>query len=67
MTDKNPSDNATPATQNEAPGDGAAAQSTDKGNGKAEKQKDPVRRWTFILLIVAAALLVWYLRSNGYV
>lgn len=26
--------------------------------------KDPVRRWTFILLAVAAVLLAWYLRSD---
>jgi multidrug resistance efflux pump len=31
----------------------------------AEKApKDPVRRWTFILLIAAALLLAWYLRSD---
>jgi len=29
-----------------------------------EKAVDPVRRWTFIILIVSAALLVWYLRSD---
>jgi multidrug resistance efflux pump len=26
--------------------------------------KDPVKRWTVIILIVCAALLVWYLRSD---
>jgi multidrug resistance efflux pump len=26
--------------------------------------KDPVRRWTFILLMVIAALLAWYLRAD---
>lgn len=30
----------------------------------AAKAKDPVRRWTFILLIVIAALLAWYLRAD---
>jgi multidrug resistance efflux pump len=30
----------------------------------AEKQKDPVKRWTFILLIATGALLVWYLRAD---
>jgi multidrug resistance efflux pump len=29
-----------------------------------QKQKDPVKRWTMILLIVCAVLLVWYLRSD---
>ena len=28
------------------------------------KQKDPVRRWTFIILILCAVLLAWYLRSD---
>ena len=26
--------------------------------------KDPVRKWTVILLVICAALLVWYLRSD---
>jgi multidrug resistance efflux pump len=29
-----------------------------------KKQQDPVRRWTFIILIVCGALLVWYLRAD---
>lgn len=29
-----------------------------------EQGKDPVRRWTMIILIVCAALLVWYVRSD---
>jgi len=33
-------------------------------NAPAEKQKDPVRRWTLILLVVAAVLLFWHLRSD---
>jgi multidrug resistance efflux pump len=33
-------------------------------NGAAGKQKDPVRRWTLILLIAAAVLLFWHLRSD---
>ena len=31
---------------------------------QAPAGKDPVKRWTMILLIVCAALLVWYLRSD---
>jgi len=33
-------------------------------NAPAEKQKDPVRRWTLILLVVSAVLLFWHLRSD---
>ena len=30
----------------------------------AEKQQDPVKRWTLILLLAAAVLLFWHLRSD---
>lgn len=32
----------------------------------AAKQADPVRRWTFILLAIAALLLVWYLVGDRF-
>jgi len=48
------------ATSNEKPD--PAANPAD--NAPAEKQKDPVRRWTLILLVVSAVLLFWHLRSD---
>jgi multidrug resistance efflux pump len=48
------------ATANEKP-DPAPKQAD---NAAADTQKDPVRRWTLILLIAAAALLFWHLRSD---
>ena len=40
-------------------------QSKEQAPASTEKQeKDPVRRWTLIVLIVCAVLLVWYLRSD---
>jgi multidrug resistance efflux pump len=48
------------ATSNEKPD--PAGHSAD--NEPMEKQKDPVRRWTLILLVVAAVLLFWHLRSD---
>lgn len=42
----------------------ATAAESPENPAKPAKAKDPVRRWTFILLIVAAALLTWYLRGD---
>jgi multidrug resistance efflux pump len=43
-------------------------QSEEQGRASADSApaagKDPVKRWTFIILILCAALLVWYLRSD---
>ena len=36
----------------------------ESGTGDVKPGKDPVRKWTLIILIVCAALLVWYLRSD---
>jgi len=47
-------------TSNENP-DPAPKQAED---APTEKPKDPVRRWTLILLIAAAVLLFWHLRSD---
>ena len=48
-----------------------AEETPNKPNKQAEAETpeakpgpDPVKRWTRILLIVAAALLVWYLRAD---
>lgn len=30
----------------------------------SDKKKDPVKRWTLILLVVSAVLLAWYLRAD---
>ena len=32
--------------------------------GAAEPNKDPVRRWTLIVLVISVVLLFWYLRSD---
>lgn len=43
----------------------AKTKSTPRGTAAQEKPNpDPVRRWTFILLIAIAALLAWYLRAD---
>ena len=40
-------------------------QNTESGvEPPAKKSADPVRRWTFILLAVAAAMLAWHLRAD---
>jgi multidrug resistance efflux pump len=37
---------------------------TAKDNKTEKPAKDPVRRWTFIIMALTLALLVWYLRSD---
>jgi multidrug resistance efflux pump len=55
---------AGPAAQAES-GKADAAAPGQAGVAPNEKPgKDPVRKWTLIILIVCAALLVWYLRSD---
>jgi multidrug resistance efflux pump len=53
---------------NEAQGEsgkgGTAAAGQAGGAPNAKPGNDPVRKWTLIILIVCAALLVWYLRSD---
>lgn len=33
-------------------------------SGKAEKNRDPVRRWTLVVLVVCLGLVGWYLRAD---
>lgn len=40
-----------------------ATENTNEANANSAP-KDPVKKWTIIILIVCAALLVWYLRSD---
>ena len=55
---------AGPAAQAES-GKGGTTAAGEAGETPNEKPaKDPVRKWTLIILIVCAALLVWYLRSD---
>jgi len=43
-----------------------AAEATEviEKNAAPDKPKDPVKRWTLIILVVCVALLVWYLRAD---
>ena len=41
------------------------AEQTEQANAEADKPaSDPVRTWTFIVLVAAVLLLVWYLRAD---
>mgnify|MGYP001815504022 CR=1 FL=1 len=55
---------AGPAAQAESGKAGAAAPGQAGVAPNEKPGKDPVRKWTLIILIVCAALLVWYLRSD---
>lgn len=55
---------AGPAAQAESGKGGTAAAGEAGGTRNEKPAKDPVRKWTLIILIVCAALLVWYLRSD---
>lgn len=58
MSDDNEVNTKSQAEQK--PEDGAKS-----ANAAADQpQKDPVKKWTLIILIACAALLVWYLRSD---
>ena len=43
---------------------GAASVENEKRPEPAPPAKDPVRRWTFIVLLVCALLMAWYLRAD---
>lgn len=41
-----------------------AGDSAQSGSAAAARAKDPVRRWTIIVLVVSVALVLWYLRAD---
>lgn len=55
MTERNET-NPVPAAEGEAPPEAGAPETPAK--------KDPVRRWTIILLVISVLLLFWHLRSD---
>ena len=42
----------------------AAEQESAKAAGAEKQKKDPVKRWTVIILIICTVLLFWYLRAD---
>jgi multidrug resistance efflux pump len=44
--------------------DAETGQDAETQTVEEQPRKDPVRKWTVVVLVIAAALLVWYLRSD---
>jgi multidrug resistance efflux pump len=53
-----------PGAQSESAKSAGASAGQAGGTPDEKPGKDPVRKWTLIILVVCAALLVWYLRSD---
>lgn len=50
--------------QSKTRSDDQASDESQQAPGQSAPAKDPVRRWTFIILVITVLLLAWYLRSD---